>query len=46
MKHIIYYQKENGKIPIKDFLENLEKKNTSLMLKIRSKIQFLAMDLL
>ncbi len=46
MKQILYYSKENGKIPVRDFLIDLEKKNTSLMLKIRSKIQLLSLGLL
>jgi len=38
MKKIIYYQKENGEIPVEDFLVALAWKNFILANKIRSKI--------
>jgi len=43
MKKIIYYQKENGKFPVKEFLIDLEKINSKLVLKIRSKILALSL---
>gem|GEM_PF-4316140 len=44
MKQIIFYQKQNGKIPVVDFLNNLEKKNPDLHAKVLQKIDLLAID--
>jgi hypothetical protein len=44
MKQIIFYQKQNGKIPVVEFLNNLEKKNPKLYSKIWLKIKLLAVN--
>jgi len=46
MKNIIYYQKKNGNIPVRDFLRWLTRNNISLVTKIRAKIQLLKLELL
>ena len=42
MKKIIYYQKENGKIPVKDFLDETLFNNKKLGAKIFSKLEMLS----
>lgn len=44
MKQIIFYQKQSGKIPVVDFLNDLEKKNPDLHAKVLQKIDLLAID--
>lgn len=44
MKQIILYQKENWDIPVKIFLENLEKNNPKLYTKTWLKIKLLLVD--
>lgn len=45
MRKIIYYQKENGKIPVKDFIEELLLKNKWLVSKIQTKITMLSLGI-
>lgn len=44
MKQIIFYQKQNGKIPVVDFLNDLEKKNPDLHAKVLQKIDLLTIE--
>jgi len=41
MKEIVYYKKENWKIPVYEFLEELSKNNPKLVSKILYKIDLL-----
>lgn len=44
MKQIIFYQKQNGKVPVKEFLNELAIKNSDLNAKILQKIDLLLLD--
>lgn len=44
MKQIILYQKQNWKIPVKEFLNDLATKNPDLYAKILQKIDLLLLD--
>lgn len=44
MKQIIFYQKQNGKIPVKEFLNELVIKNPYFNAKILQKIDLLLLD--
>ncbi len=44
MKQIIFYQKQNWKIPVKEFLNELSIKNPDLNAKILQKIDLLLLD--
>ncbi len=44
MKQIIFYQKQNGKVPVKEFLNELAIKNPDLNAKILQKIDLLLLD--
>ncbi len=46
MKEIIFYEKENGKIPINDFFELLNISNEKLLAKFYYKLDFLKLWLL
>ena len=44
MKQIIFYQKQSGDIPMKNYLDDLETKNPKLYSKIWLKIKLLVVD--
>ena len=45
-KELIFYESQNGNVPVKDFLDSLIGKNDILLAKIFHKLDLLSLDLL